>query len=193
MANTHPTIHTNTPELKDKTIFGVVAEFERPEDLVRAGRVIHHDHGFKRVDALTPFPIHGIDDAIGVPYSKLGLIVFGGGAFGLLNAILMVWYTQAIDYPLVIGGKPLFAWEFSIPPMFELTVLFSAFAAVFGMFALNKLPQFYHPVFNYSNIGRATDDRYLLVVDAGDPRFDIERTPELLRHLGAANVEVVER
>lgn len=190
---THPIVHTNTPELKDKTIFGVVAEFERPEDLVRAGHAVHHDHGFKRIDALTPFPIHGIDDAIGVPYSKLGFIVFGGAAFGLLNAILLVWYTSAVDYPLVIGGKPLFAWEFAMPPMFELTVLFSAFAAVFGMFALNKLPQFYHPVFNYSNISRATDDRYLLVVDAGDPQFDIERTPLLLRALGAANVEVVER
>ena len=190
---TRNTVHTNTAASKNSDIYGVVAEFEKPEDLVRAGHAVHHEYGFKRIDALTPFPIHGIDDAIGVPYSKLGYIVCAGGAFGLLNAILMVWYTSAVDYPLVIGGKPLFAWEFSIPPMFELTVLFSAFAAVFGMFALNKLPQFYHPVFNYSRVGRATDDRFLLVVDAGDPQFDIERTPELLRSLGASQVEVVEQ
>jgi hypothetical protein len=189
----HPTVHTNTPELKDKAIWGVVAEFERPELLVDAGHRIHHDHGFKRIDALTPFPIHGIDDAIGVPRSKLGYVVFACGAFGLLNAILMVWYTNAVDYPLVIGGKPLFAWEFSIPPMFELTVLLSAFGAVFGMLAVNGLPRFYHPTFNYSRFGRATDDGYLLVIEAADPKFDIEKTPELLRRLGAVNVEVVEQ
>lgn len=188
-----PRIHNNTPELKDKTVYGVVAEFERPEDLVHAGEVVHHEHGYKRLDALTPFPIHGIDEAIGVPYSKLGFIVIGGAAFGLLNAIFLVWYTSAVDYPLVIGGKPLFAWEFAMPPIFELTILFSAFASVFGMLALNKLPQFYHPVFNYERAGRATDDRYLLVVDAGDPQFNIEETPRLLQSLGAANVEVVER
>jgi hypothetical protein len=184
--------HTNTPDLRDKDVWGVVAEFERPEMLVEAGRAVHHEHGYKKLDALTPFPIHGIDDAIGVPYSKLGYIVIFGGAFGLINAVLMTWYTGEIDYPLVIGGKPLFAWEFSIPPMFELTVLFSAFAAVFGMLALNGLPRFYHPTFNYSRFRGATDDRYLLVVQAADPKFDIERTPELLHSLGAARVEVVE-
>ena len=189
----HATVHTNTAALKDKAVFGVVAEFEDPEKLVAAGQQIHHEHGFKRLDALTPFPIHGIDDAIGVPRSKLGYIVFACGAFGLLNAILMVWYTSKIDYPLVIGGKPLFAWEFSIPPMFELTVLLSAFGAVFGMLALNGLPKFYHPTFNYSRFGVATDDRYLLVVEAADAKFDIEKTPELLRSLGAVNVEVVEQ
>ena len=140
-------VHTNSPNLKDKSVYGVVAEFQKPEDLVAAGRSIHHHHGYKKLDALTPFPIHGIDEAIGVPRSILGYIVFGCGLFGLMNAIFMVWYTNGYDYPLVIGGKPLFAWEFSIPPMFELTVLFSAFGAVFGMLALNGLPKFYHPVF----------------------------------------------
>ena len=178
-------VHTNTPELKDKSVYGVVAEFDRPEDLVAAGHRIHHDHGYKKLDALSPFPIHGIDDAIGVPRSILGYIVFGGGLFGLVNAIFMVWYTNGYDYPLVIGGKPLFAWEFSIPPMFELTVLFSAFARVFGMLALNGLPR---SITRLSDAGfeRATDDRFLLVVEASDPKFDIERTPRLLNELGAA-------
>ena len=188
----HPTVHTNSAELRDKAVFGVIAEFERPEQLVRAGHRIHHELGFKKIDALTPFPIHGIDDAIGVPRSKLGFIVFAMGAFGLLNAIFMIWYTNGVDYPLVIGGKPLFAWEFSIPPMFELTVLFSAFGAVFGMLALNGLPRFYHPAFNYERFKRATDDSYLLVVEASDPNFDIEETPRVLKSLGAVRVEVVE-
>lgn len=190
--HTQPHSHTNTPALRDKAIYGVVAEFSRPEQLIEAGHAVHHEHGYKKLDALTPFPIHGIDDAIGVKRSILGFIVFGGAIFGLLNAILMVWYTNGVDYPLVIGGKPFFAWEFSIPPMFELTVLFSAFAAVFGMFALNGLPQFYHPVFNYERFGRVTNDTYLLVVEASDPHFDIEKTPQLLHSLGAARVEVVE-
>jgi hypothetical protein len=188
----HPIVHTNSPEYRDKAIFGVVAEFERPEQLVNAGHKVHHEHGYKKIDALTPFPIHGIDDAIGVPRSKLGYIVFCCGVFGLLNAIFMVWYTNGYDYPLVIGGKPLFAWEFSIPPLFELTVLLSSFGAVFGMLALNGLPRLYHPTFNYRRFVRATDDAYLLIVEASDPNFDIERTPEMLRSLGAAHVEVVE-
>jgi hypothetical protein len=173
-------------------IYGVVAEFERPEQLVEAGRHMHRERGFKRIDALTPFPIHGIDDAIGVPRSKLGYIVFACGVFGLLNAIVMVWYTNGVDYPLVIGGKPLFAWEFSIPPMFELTILLSAFGAVIGMFALNGLPRFYHPTFRYSRFHRATDDAYLLVIEASDEKFDIEETPRVLDRLGARRVEVVE-
>jgi hypothetical protein len=188
----HPTVHTNTPELKDKAIFGVVAEFERPEQLISAGRHVHHKLGFKKLDALTPFPVHGIDDAIGVPRSILGYIVFWCGVFGLLNAIVMIWYTNKIDYPLVIGGKPLFAWEFSIPPMFELTVLLSAFGAVLGMLALNGLPRLYHPTFNYTKFGRATDDAFLLVIEASDEKFDIEETPRALQNLGAVRVEVVE-
>jgi Protein of unknown function (DUF3341) len=188
----HPIHHTNTPDLKDTAVFGVVAEFERPEQLVDAGHHIHHDLGFKKIDALSPFPIHGIDDAIGVPRSKLGYIVFACGVFGLLNAIFMIWYTNGVDYPLVIGGKPLFAWEFSIPPMFELTILLSGFGAVIGMLALNGLPRFYHPSFNYSRFRRATDDGYLLVIEASDPKFDIEETPMTLRALGASRVEVVE-
>jgi hypothetical protein len=188
-----PTVHTNSPELRDKSVYGVVAEFERPEDLVAAGHKIHHEHGYKKLDALSPFPIHGIDDAIGVPRSILGYIVFAMGACGLLSAIFMVWYTNGYDYPLVIGGKPLFAWEFSIPPMFELTILFSAFGAVFGMLALNGLPQFYHPVFTARSSDRVTDDRYLLVVEASDPNFDIDKTPRLLADLGAMRTEVVSK
>ncbi|MEJ7608351.1 MAG: DUF3341 domain-containing protein [Bryobacteraceae bacterium] len=182
----------NTIESKDRTIYAVIGEFDRPETLVSAGHAVHHEHGYKKLDALTPFPVHGIDDAIGVPRSILGYIVFACGVFGLANAVLLVWYTGAVDYPLVIGGKPLFAWEFAMPPIFELTVLFSAFGAVFGMFALNKLPQFYHPTFNYTKFRGVTDDRYLLVVEASDARFDIERTPALLESLGAVRTEVVE-
>lgn len=185
--------HVHTPELRDKAVYGAVAEFDDPGVLVDAGHELHHTHGYKHIDALSPFPIHGIDAAIGTPRSKLGWVVAACGLFGLANAIFMIWYIGAVDYPLVVGGKPLFAYEFSMPVMFELTVLIGSFGAVIGMLALNGLPRFYHPVMNYSNFAAVTNDRFLLVVDAGDPNFDIERTPELMRRLGARNVEVVEQ
>jgi hypothetical protein len=182
----------NTPATQDRAIYGVVAEFDRPERLVEAGRSIHHEHGYTKLDALSPFPVHGIDDAIGVPRSILGFIVFAVGSCGLIGAVLMIWYFGKIDYPIVVGGKPLFAFEPSIPIMFECTVLLSAFAAVFGMFGLNRLPRFYHPVFNYPGIAGVTNDRYLLVVEASDPKFDIVKTQQLLESLGAKATEVVE-
>ena len=183
---------TNTPDIQDKAIYGVAAEFEHPEELVRAGHFMHHKRGFTKLDAYSPFPIHGIDDAIGVPPSKLGFIVFVCGLFGLANAIFMIWYTNGYDYPLVIGGKPLFAWEFSVPVMFELTVLLSAFGAVFGMLFLNGLPKFYHPTINYSRIGAVTDDRFLLVIESSDPKFDVAEVQQLLSEAGAARTEVLE-
>ncbi|MBI1899077.1 MAG: DUF3341 domain-containing protein [Acidobacteria bacterium] len=185
-------MHTNTPELRDKNIWGMVAEFERPRDLVEAGRRVHHEHGYKKLDALSPFPIHGIDAAIGVPRSMLGYVVFAMGILGCAGAALMIWFMNGADYPLVIGGKPLFAFEPSIPVMFEVTVLFAALTAFAGMFALNGLPRLYHPAFNYSRFGAATDDRYLLVVEAADPKFDIDETRRLLESLGARHVEVIE-
>jgi len=182
---------TNTPDIAGRSVYGVVGEFERPEDLVRAGEDLHHRRGYTKIDAYSPFPIHGIDDAIGTPKSILGYIVFACGLFGLANAIFMIWYTNGYDYPLVIGGKPLFAWEFSVPVMFELTVLLSAFGAVLGMLFLNGLPKYYHPIFNYDRYGRSTDDRFLLVVESADPRFDVEEVMRVMQEVGAVNTEVV--
>lgn len=182
-------MRTNAP---DKAIYGVVAEFDLPEKLVAAGRKIHHDHGYTKLDALSPFPVHGIDDAIGVPRSILGYLVFCAGAAGLLGAVSLIYYAGAISYKLVIGGKPLFSFAPSIPIMFECTVLLASFMAVFGMFALNKLPQFYHPTMNYAGFPGVTNDRFLLVVEATDPKFDIVDTQRLLESLGAKKTEVVE-
>jgi hypothetical protein len=183
---------TNPPDIRNKTIYGIVAEFDDPAELVRAGAHLHHKRGYKKIDAYSPFPIHGIDDAIGVPPSKLGPIVFACGLFGLANAILMIWYTNAVDYPLVIGGKPLFAWELSVPVMFELTVLLSALGAVFGMLALNGLPKFYHPTMNYTHLAGVTDDRFVLVIEASDPKFNAEELQQIFAEIGAKRTEVIE-
>ena len=170
---------------------GLVADFSYDRDLLMSAREARR-FGYTKLEAYTPFPVHGIDDALGVPRSKLGWIVLGVGLTGTASAILLQWWTGAVAYPLVIGGKPLFALEFAMPVTFELTILFSAFAAVFGMFALNGLPKLYHPVFNYSNFGAATDDRFLLVVEAADPVFEPKEAAELMKTLGAVRTELVE-
>ena len=175
----------------DDKVYAVMGEFSDPHELVHAGRKIR-EMGYTKLDAMTPFPVHGIDDALGIPYSKLGWIVICIGLMGSAAALLLQWWCGAINYPLVIGGKPLFDFTFSIPITFELTVLFSSFAAVIGMFALNGLPKLYHPSMNYRNAHRATDDRFLLVVEADDPMFHPQKTAEHLRSVGADEVEVVE-
>jgi hypothetical protein len=172
-------------------VYAVMGEFSDPHDLVDAGRKIR-EMGYTKLDALSPFPVHGIDDAIGIPYSKLGWIVICVGLLGTLSAQLLIWWCGAVNFPLVIGGKPLFDVTFSIPITFELTVLFSAFAAFLGMWALNGLPRLYHPALNYRNANRISDDRFVLVIEANDPQFDAHRTAEHLRSVGADTVEVVE-
>jgi hypothetical protein len=175
----------------DDKVYGVIGEFDDPHELVHAGRKIR-EMGYTKLDAMTPFPVHGIDDAIGIPYSKLGWIVIVIGLMGTATALGLIYYVGAINDKFVIGGKPLFDFTFSIPVTFELTVLFSAFAAVIGMLALNGLPKLYHPSMNYQAAHRASDDRFLLVIEADDPKFQPQTAAEHLKSVGASTVEVVE-
>jgi len=172
------------------TPHGVIGEFETPEALLNAVRAARAK-GFAKLDALTPFPIHGIDKAMGASRSKLGFFAAAMGFIGCAAALLLQWWTGAKAYPLVIGGKPLFAFEFSIPITFELTVLAASFGAVFGMLALNGLPRLYHPVFNYRRIHAASDDRFLLVIENSGASFGAEEAGKLLVSMGATNVEMV--
>jgi len=173
----------------NQTVAGVLGDFATPEALLAAVGELR-SRGYQKLDALTPFPIHGMDEALGAKPSRLGYLVALGGAAGAGAALLLQWWTGAVDYPLVIGGKPFFAFEFSIPITFELTVLLASFTAVLGMLALNGLPRFYHPVMNAERFRGATNDRFLLVVDAADPLFDPERTAALLHSLGCEHTEV---
>ncbi len=172
-------------------VYAVIAEFDAPEAVLAAARSLRED-GYTRLDAFTPFPVHGLEEALGIPRSRLGYLVAAMGAIGCAGALLLQWWTGAIGYPLVIGGKPLFAFEFSIPITFELTVLLASFGAVIGMLALNGLPRLNHPAFNYPNFHRATDDRFLLAVEAADPKFDPQAVRRRLEALGALRVESVE-
>lgn len=175
----------------DDKVYGVIGEFSEPHDLVEAGRKIR-GMGYTKLDAMTPFPVHGIDDAIGVPSSKLGWIVVCFTILGAATAQGLMYWVGAVNFPLVIGGKPLFDVSYSIPVTFELAVLFSAFAAFLGMWAINGLPRLYHPSMCYKNSHRASDDRFLLVIEADDPMFEPAKSAEHLRGVGAAEVEVVE-
>jgi hypothetical protein len=171
--------------------YGAVGDFATPEDLLRAIRTARAA-GYTRLEAYTPFPIHGIDEALGERRSPLGRIVIVCAALGFSAAVLLQWWTGAVDYPLVVAGKPLFAVEPSVPIIFELAVLLSAFGAVIGMLALNKLPTYYHPVFNFSRWPGATNDRFLLAIEASDPKFNPETARSLLDSLGSSHTEVVE-
>ncbi len=188
----------------DPSVFAAIAEFSDGPELVEAGRKTRAA-GYTKLDALTPFPVHGIDDALGVPRSLLGYFVICIAFCGTAAAVGLMWYTGAYQghipgcdligmcsYPQIIGGKPLFDITFGLPIMFELSVLFAAFASVLGMFALNGLPQLYHPTSNYSRIAGASDDKFLLVVEATDPKFRAQETADFLTSLGASHVEIVE-
>ncbi len=171
-------------------VYGVVAEFPSPQWLLAA---IHgaKEKGYRKLDAFTPFAAHGIDEALDRRRSPLGYVVFGMGALGAAAAILLQWWTGAVSYPLVIAGKPLFALEFSMPIIFELTVLFAAFGAVLGMFALNGLPRLYHPIFQHSRYDRVTTDVFLLAIEADSKEFDPAEAAALLKSLGGEHVEVI--
>jgi hypothetical protein len=170
---------------------GLLAEFSNPGDLVHAVESVRRA-GYTQIDTFSPFPIHGMDGAMGLSPSKLGYLVIGGGLTGCALAFLMQWWMGAVDYPLNISGKPFFAIEPSVPIAFELTILFSALAAVGGMFALNGLPKPYNPLFFSERFQRATDDGFFLQIAAGDKKFDRAATAALLRDNGALGVEYVD-
>lgn len=172
-------------------IYGLMAEFENPQDLLEACRGAYGD-GYRRMDAFTPFPVEAISEAIGFHHNRLPLIVLIGGCTGLVVGLLLQYWVAAVDYPINIGGRPHFSLPAFIPVIFELTILFAALSCVFGMLALNGLPMPYHPVFNVPHFALATRDRFFLVIEAIDPKFDRQRTREFLEQFGPRSLAEVE-
>lgn len=177
--------------MSQENLYGSVAEFESAGALMKAAKGLR-DKGYTQFDAHSPFPIHGMDAAMGLPPSKLGWIVCVGGATGLALGILLQWWTSAVDYKLIISNKPLFSFQAFVPVTFELMVLFSAFATVFGMFALNKLPMLYHSVFKASQFHKVTSHGFFISVESVDKQYDAKKTKALLESLGGKGVEDVE-
>lgn len=176
-----------------KRTFGYLAEFESVPAIFEAAKKVR-DAGFKRWDVHSPFPIHGMDEAMGLKKSILSWLVFGGGATGTLTALILQAYTQIQLYPTIVQGKPanLNTIPAFFPVIFELTILFSAFTVLFGIFALNQLPRLNHPLFNSKNFTRFSNDGLFIVIEARDPLFSKEKTAEFLKSVGAKEVEAVE-
>jgi hypothetical protein len=172
-------------------LLGLLAEYENVDQILKAARAVRRA-GFTRWDVHSPFPLHGIDYAMGIKPTILPWLVAGGGLTGLLTGIVLQWYCNAYDYKFLISGKPVWSFPANIPVIFELIVLFSALTAVFGMLGLNKLPQLYNPLFKSERFARATTDRFFVVVDASDSKFNEEETTRLLQDAGATAVERVE-
>lgn len=175
----------------DGRVYGLLAEFETPDSLLAAARRVR-EAGYTRWDAYSPYPVHGLDRAMGLRDTRLPWIVLAAGIAGTASGILMQWWMNAIDYAFVVGGKPLFSLPAQIPIAFEVTILFSAIACVVAMFAFNGLPRFTHPAFGSARFRRVTTDRFFIAIEAADPRFDIEHTEAFLRDAGSAQVEWLE-
>ena len=169
----------------------LLAEFETADEVIGAAARVR-DAGYEKWDVHTPYPVHGMDAAMGLSDSRLGWIVLLAGLTGLSLAVLMIQWMNGYDYPLVIGGKPPDAYPSMVPIMFELTVLLSAFGATFGMLGLNELPRHHHPVFYSQRFEAASNDRFFISIEAEDKQFDPNKTRSLLEGLKASYVELVE-
>lgn len=163
-------------------LFGVLAEFDGPDELVAASRRVH-EAGYKRFESYSPFPIHGLAEAMGFAKTRLPMIVLMGGITGAIAGYALPYWVSAIEYPLNVGGRPYNSWPSFIPVIFEMTVLFAALAAVLGMLALNRLPRPHHPLFALEKFTSASRDGFFLCILKSDPQFDEEGTREFIKGL----------
>ncbi|MDX2131679.1 MAG: DUF3341 domain-containing protein [Planctomycetota bacterium] len=174
-----------------EAIHGILASFATPADLYHAAEKVR-DQGYSRWDTFTPFPIHGLEEAMGMRRTKLPVLVACIGLSGSGLGFLMQWWMSMYGYALVTQGKPFNSWQAFVPITFELGILFSAFTALIGMLALNGLPRHHHPLFRKERFLASSDDGFFVCVEASDPRFDPDRTRSLLEHAGATSIELVE-
>ena len=171
--------------------YGLMAEFEQPEDLLEATEKTYAE-GYRKMDAYSPVPVHGLADALGKKLTRLPYLSFAFGLLGAATGYGLCYWVSAIDYPLNIGGRPFHSGPSFIPVTFELTILFAAFATFIGMIVRNGLPRPYHPVFNVEAFARASQDRFFLCIEAEDEHFDLEETQRFLHSLNPHEVSQVE-
>ncbi|RME71411.1 MAG: DUF3341 domain-containing protein [Verrucomicrobia bacterium] len=174
-----------------KNLYGLIARFETPASVMHAAEKVR-DSGYTRWDVITPFPIHGMDAAMGLKRSRVPRFTLAGGITGFTLGMLMIWWMGAVDYPLIVGGKPYFSPIFAFPISYELTILLSAFGTIAGMFILNRLPIHYHPVLKADMAARATDDGFFIVIEKDDPKFSVEKSRSLLEEAGAVEIGELE-
>lgn len=169
---------------------GAIARFALPRDLIEAARKVR-DGGYSKFDCHSPFPIHGMDKAMGLKRSPLGWIVGLAAIIGCSGALALQWWVSTIEYPLVISGKPLFSYQAYVPITFALGVLLSAFAALLGMLIMNGLPRFHHPVFYHDGFESFSDDAFFISIESDDPGFDETETIRFLESIGGSEAALL--
>jgi hypothetical protein len=189
----HSATHADTlnPSASQRHIYGLIAEFEDAHEIVHAANEVY-DEGYRKMDAYTPLPVEGLPEALGFKDMYVPSMMLVAGIGGAFLGFFGLYYLLVYEYPMNIGGRPIFPWPMYLPITFELTVLCAALTGIFGMFAINGLPQPYHPVFDAPNFDRATSDRFFLCIEAKDPQFDLDETRRFLEGLGASRVSEVE-
>jgi hypothetical protein len=171
--------------------YGVIAEFKTPAAVMNAAQKVR-DAGYTRWDVFTPFPVHGMDKAMGLKNSKVGWFAFLGGVTGYTSGMLMIWFMNDLNYGISVGGKPMFSPFSAFPPSYELTILFGAFGALFGMLFLNRLPRLHHPLLKNRRFAAVTHDRFFVVIECDDPKYGEPETAKLLEQAGSDHVEMAE-
>src|SRR6476620_5351394 len=174
-----------------KTPYAILAEFETPAAIMHAAERVRYA-GFRRWEVFTPYPIHGMDQAMGLKNSKVGYISFTGAVLGYTTGMVMIWWMNAVNYPIIIGGKPMFSPFGAFPPSYELTILFGSFGALLGMLFLNKLPRLHHPLLKNKRFALATHDRYSVVIETTNAKYSETETRKLLESAGSRLIEMVE-
>jgi hypothetical protein len=171
--------------------YGIVAEFDSAAAIYRAAEEVR-DAGYRRWDVFSPFPVHGLDKVMGFKNSGVGWFAFLFGAGAFIGTMLLIWYCNDFDYPILIGGKPMFSVPMSLVPAYILLVLASALGAFIGMIALNQLPRHHHPLFGKRRFELVSRDKFFLAIGSTDPKYSEVETRKLLEKIGGAHIELVE-
>ena len=171
--------------------YGLIAEFDTPAAVLHAAEKVR-DAGFRAWDVFTPFPVHGMDKAMGLKNSRVGWFSFLGGVSGYTTGMVMIWFMNAVDYGIPVGGKPMFSPYAAFPPSYELTILFGSFGALLGMLFLNRLPRLHHPLLKNRRFALASHDRFFIVIESDDVKYSHTETRTLLEAAGCKHIELVE-
>jgi hypothetical protein len=172
-------------------VYGLMAEFDSPGALLRAAEQVRAK-GYRRWDAFTPFPIHGLDKVMGYGNSIVGWVSLALGAGAFLSVVGLLWYANDFDYPLIVGGKPMFSPPMTFVPSYILMILGAAVGALLGMLGINQLPRLHHPLLFKKRFELATRDKFIIVIGANDEKFQPAETRKLLESIGAGHVDIVE-
>lgn len=175
----------------DPKIYGLMAEFDSPGAVLHAAEKVR-DAGYRRWDVFTPFPIHGLDQVMGYKNSLVGWVSLALGAGAFFSVVGLLWYANDFDYPLLVGGKPLFSPPMTFVPSYILMIMGAAVGALVGMLGLNQLPRLHHPLLAKKRFEFATRDKFIIVIGANDPQFSATAARQLLGDLGGKHIETVE-